>query len=61
MQPELLMAGETVHGKTNGRMVLVADRMRCAMGYGYEPQIMNVQTAGGLSTGHNGMQASAHG
>jgi hypothetical protein len=59
MQPELLMAGETVLGRSNGWTAQVADRLRAAMGHGYEPQILHLHPAGGLNAGHNRMQASA--
>jgi hypothetical protein len=45
------MAGETVHGKTNGCTALVADPLGQAMGQGCEPQILTMHYAWGQQSG----------
>ena len=61
MQPELLMAGETVHRKTNGCAALVTDRLGHAMGDGYKQEILTMHSAWGLQCGQTGMHPCALG
>jgi hypothetical protein len=61
MQPELLMAGETVHGKTDGCTALADGRMRRSMGHGCELHNLTMHTDWGLQCGHSGMHSCALG